>query len=145
MCFASGCCICSRDARVEEYIAANADKIRELRFKIPTLKFQNGDVQNLKFSVMCKLHNPLVAACKVVAAGTWALMTDLDFMGDKRVIFKSDQVPSIDALCDAVKNGGHGEIVLEASPKDESTSKGEVERAVQSVLGLAKSAVGQAG
>ena len=104
----------------QEYIAANADKIRELRFKIPTLKFQNGDVQNLKFSVMYKLHNPLVAACKVVAAGTRALMTDLDFMGDKRVIFKSDQVPSIVALCDAVKNGGHGEIVLEASPKSES-------------------------
>ena len=52
-----------------EYIAANAEKIRELGFKTPTLKFQNGDVQNLKFSVMDKLHKPLVAACKVVAAG----------------------------------------------------------------------------
>ena len=28
----------------QEYIAANAEKIRELRFKIPTLKFQNGYV-----------------------------------------------------------------------------------------------------
>ena len=28
-----------------------------------------GDVQNLKFSVMDNLHKPLVAACKVVAAG----------------------------------------------------------------------------
>ena len=53
----------------QEYIAVNADKIRELGFKTPTLKFQNGDVQNLKFSVMDKLHKPLVAACKVVAAG----------------------------------------------------------------------------
>ena len=52
-----------------EYIAANAEKIRELGFKTPTLKFQNGDVQNLKFSVMNKLHKPLVVACKVVAAG----------------------------------------------------------------------------
>ena len=41
----------------------------ELGFKTPTLKFQNGDVQNFKFSVMDKLHKPLVAACKVVAAG----------------------------------------------------------------------------
>ena len=39
----------------QEYIAANAEKIRELGFKIPTLKFQNGDVQNLKFSVMDKI------------------------------------------------------------------------------------------
>ena len=53
----------------QEYIAANAEKIRELGFKTPTLKFQNGDAQNLKFGVMDKLHKPLVAACKVLAAG----------------------------------------------------------------------------
>ena len=53
----------------QEYVAANAEKIHELLFKTPTLKFQNGDVQNLKFSVMEKLHKPLVAACKVVSAG----------------------------------------------------------------------------
>ena len=48
-------------------------------------------------------------------------------MGYKRVILKSDQEPSIVALCDAVKNGWHGEIVPEASPKGESKSNGEVE------------------
>ena len=32
-------------------------------------KFQNGDVESLKFSVMDKLHKPLVVACMVVAAG----------------------------------------------------------------------------
>ena len=32
-----------------------------------------------------------------------ALMADLDFMGYRRVILKSDQEPSIVALCDAVK------------------------------------------
>ena len=53
----------------QEYVAANAEKNRELGLKIPTLKFQDRDVQSLKFSVMDKLHNPLVAACKVVAAG----------------------------------------------------------------------------
>ena len=78
-----------------------------------------------------------------------ALMADLDFMGYTRVILKSDQEPSIDALCDVVKNGWHGEIVPAAS-------HGEVERAVQSVqdplripgatirnhVGVSKSAVG---
>ena len=67
-----------------------------------------------------------------------ALMADLDFFGYKRVIFKSDQEPSIVALCDAVKNCWHGEVVPEASPKGESKSNGEVERAVQSVHGLAR-------
>ena len=46
----------------QEYIAADAEKIRELGFKTPTLNFQNGDVQNLKFSVMDKLHKPLEIA-----------------------------------------------------------------------------------
>ena len=50
----------------------------------------------------------------------------------------SDQEPSIVALCDAVKNGWHSEIVPEASPKGESKSNGDVERAVQSVHGLAR-------
>ena len=53
----------------QEYVAANAEKIRELGFKTATLKFQNGDVQNLNFCVMDKLHKPLVVACKVVATG----------------------------------------------------------------------------
>ena len=59
-----------------------------------------------------------------------ALMADLDFMVYKRVILKSDQDTSIVALCDAVKNGWHGEVVPEASPKGESRSNGEVERAL---------------
>ena len=52
------------------YIAANAENIREVGFKTPTLKLQNGDVQSLKFIVMDKLHKPLAAACKVVPAGS---------------------------------------------------------------------------
>ena len=67
-----------------------------------------------------------------------ALMADLDFMVYRRVVFKSDQEPSIVALCDAVKNGWHGDIVPEASPTGESKSNGEVERALQSVHGLAR-------
>ena len=60
-----------------------------------------------------------------------ALMADVDFMVYRRVILKSDQEPSIVALCDAVKNGWHGDTVPEASPKGESKRNGEVERAVQ--------------
>ena len=58
----------------QECIAANAEKIRELRFKTPTLKIQNGDVHNLKFSVMDGLHEPLLAACGVVAADNRIVM-----------------------------------------------------------------------
>ena len=58
----------------QEYVAANAEKIRELGFKTASPKFQNGDVQNLKFSVVDKVHKPLVVASKVVAAGTRIVM-----------------------------------------------------------------------
>jgi hypothetical protein len=67
-----------------------------------------------------------------------ALMNDLDMMGCKRVILKSDQEPSITALVNSVKHVWHGELIPEASPKGESKSSGEVERAVQSVHGLAR-------
>ena len=77
----SGCAACALPVGVasavgvqelddpREYIAANAERIRELGFRTPSLKFQNSDVQSLKFSVMAKLNKPLVAAIKVVAAG----------------------------------------------------------------------------
>ena len=45
----------------QEYIAANAGKIRELEdhhTQIPE------DVQNLKFSVTDRMHKPLAAACR---------------------------------------------------------------------------------
>ena len=67
-----------------------------------------------------------------------APMADLDFMWFLRVILKSDQEPSMVTLCDAVKNCLYGEIVPGASPKGEGKSNGEVERAVQSVHGLAR-------
>ena len=94
----SGCAVCALPVDVtstvgmqelnrtpQEYIAANAERIRELGFKTLTLKFQNGDVQNLKFSVMDKLQKPLVAACKVVAAGNRiVLQPDGSFIEDVR-------------------------------------------------------------
>ena len=65
----SGCAVCALLVGVastvgmqelnrtpQVYIAANAEKIRELGFKTPTLKFENGDVQNLKFRAMDKLR-----------------------------------------------------------------------------------------
>ena len=51
------------------------------------------------------------------------LKSDLDFMEHRRVILKSDQEPSIVAFCDGVKNGWHGEIVPEASPKVEEEQR----------------------
>ena len=52
----------------QEYTAANGATIEEVGTKTPTLTFQNGDVEKLKFRVM-DVHKPLVAVSKIVAAG----------------------------------------------------------------------------
>ena len=64
-------------------------------------------------------------------------MTDLDFKWYRRVIPKSDQEPALLPFVTLSRMVG-GEIGPEASPKDESKSNGEVERAVQSVHELAR-------
>ena len=80
----SGCAACALPVGV----ASTVGMLRELGFKTPALKFQNGDVQNLKFSVMDRLHKPLVAACKLVAAGNRIVMQPEtqggSFIGDVR-------------------------------------------------------------
>ena len=69
---------------------------------------------------------------------TKALIDDLNKTGYKRVVIKCDQEPSIKAVAQAAKEGWEGEAIIENSPKGESQSNGEVERAVQSAHGLAR-------
>ena len=46
------------DTAPQEHTAANAKKIWELGLKTPTLRFQNGDVQNLRFSAWTSCTTP---------------------------------------------------------------------------------------
>ena len=66
------------------------------------------------------------------------LVRDLDRLGYKKVNGKSDQERSIVAVCKAVKATWKGEWVQEFSPRYVHQSNGEVERAVQTVHGLAR-------
>ena len=69
----SGCAACALSVGVASAVGMSENtslQLRELGFETPTLKFQNEDVHSLKFSVMDKLHKPLVAASKVVAASS---------------------------------------------------------------------------
>ena len=69
-----------------------------------------------------------------------AALRDLEMTGYKRVIGKSDQEASILKLINEIKHGWKGELIPEAAPKGDAhaQSNGEVERAVQEVLGLAR-------
>jgi hypothetical protein len=67
-----------------------------------------------------------------------AVLQDIESLGYKRVVVKSDQEVSLIALTKSVRDAWTGEMVLEHPPKGQSRSNGEVERAVQSVHGLAR-------
>ena len=66
------------------------------------------------------------------------LLRDLDMMGYRRIVLKCDQEDPIKAVADHVKSKWSGEVVPENSPKGESKSNGEIERAVQEVQGMAR-------
>ena len=66
------------------------------------------------------------------------VLQDIENLGHKPVVIKSDQEASLVALTKSVRDAWTGEMGLERSPKGQSRSNGEVERAVQSVHGLAR-------
>ena len=64
-------------------------------------------------------------------AASAAIVRMLNFTGYKRACLKSDQEHCLRACLKEAKNGWKGEAFLEAAPKGEKASNGEVERAVQ--------------
>ena len=68
----------------------------------------------------------------------WAVTRNLRMTGYRRIVLKSDNESSLVALARAIKGEWDGEIALENSPRYESRSNGEIERAIQTVSGLAR-------
>ena len=66
------------------------------------------------------------------------MIRDLEYLGYRRIALKRHQEPSIRSFARSVKDGWSGEMTLEASPKGESRSNGEAERAVQTIQGLSR-------
>eukprot|EP00973_Karenia_brevis_P058798 8188391-Karenia_brevis.AAC.1 len=62
----------------------------------------------------------------------------IESLGHKKIILKSDQEPSIQAVQAAVKEGRSSETILENSPVGESRSNGLTEKAVQEVQGMVR-------
>jgi hypothetical protein len=71
--------------------------------------------------------------------GSRCLLNDVRETGYKRLILKSDQEPSIRALCTEVKNGFSGEIIPEVAPKENhEKSNGEAEATVKQIHGMVR-------
>ena len=67
-----------------------------------------------------------------------AVVEDLNDMGFKRIIFKTDQEPAAKALQRRVKETWSGEVVVQNSPVGSSQSNGLAEKGVQEVEGQAR-------
>lgn len=71
--------------------------------------------------------------------GSKCLLHALQETGYKRLILKSDQEPSIRALCRAASNAFDGEVIPEEAPKENhERSNGEAEASVKQVHGMAR-------
>jgi hypothetical protein len=63
------------------------------------------------------------------------VVTNLDRLGYKRIVLRTDQEPAMISLADQIAELWKGEIVPERSPAGESQSNGAAERAVKSMMG----------
>ena len=79
--------------------------------------------------VPCKGPDPTVTA-KIVA--------DLDSMGYKSIVVKTDQESAITALFRSVKVAWSGDLIIEMSPKGDSQGNGAAESAVNVVEGMVR-------
>ena len=70
------------------------------------------------------------------------IVKDLDYLGYKRVVFRSDQEPSIIALLRAVRGRWTGEVVPEVSAVGDPQSNGAAESAVNVAKGRIRTAKG---
>ena len=58
--------------------------------------------------------------------------------GILQLIIRHDPEPALTSVVEAVKNGFEGTLIIEKSPKGVKESKGEIERAVQTLEGQAR-------
>ena len=65
--------------------------------------------------------------------GSKCLLNDLKKLGYPKMVMRYDPEPALNSVVEAAKNGFEKELVLEKVPRGVSESKGEIERAVQTV------------
>ena len=70
--------------------------------------------------------------------GSKCLLNDLRKLGYSKMIVRYDPEPALQAVVEAAKNGFQGQLILEKIPVGVSESKGEIERAVQTIEGQSR-------
>ena len=66
------------------------------------------------------------------------LLNDIKKLGYSKLIIRHDPEPALTSVVEAVKNGFERTLIIEKSPKGVKVSKGEIERAVQTLEGQAR-------
>ena len=70
--------------------------------------------------------------------GSKVLLNDIKKLGYSKLIIRHDPQPALTSVVEGVKNGFEGTLIIEKSPKGLKESKGEIERAVQTLEGQAR-------
>ena len=65
--------------------------------------------------------------------GSKCLLNDLKKLGYPKMVMRYDPEPALNSVVEAAKNGFDKELVLEKVPRGVSESKGEIEKAVQTI------------
>ena len=145
--FRSWCpaCVRGRGRSFQHHLTENSEE------QVPTISIDYGFFGSQEAT---STDSPVIVAKDRKSKRIWAypvpakgvhpyalkcLVEALNQSGYKKVILKSDQENPITALARRAKEEWQGEIILENSPKGESKSNGEIERAVQEVQGIARS------
>ena len=63
---------------------------------------------------------------------------DIKKLGYSKLVIRHDPEPALTSVAEAVKNGFEGTLIIEKSPKGVKESTGEIERAVQTLEGQAR-------
>ena len=70
--------------------------------------------------------------------GSKLLLNDIKKLGYSKLVIRHDPKHALTSVAEAVKNGIEGTLIIEKSPKGVKESKGEIERAVQTLEGQAR-------
>ena len=107
-------------------------------------EYTDGDEAGMPILVIKDENTKRISAHVVPEKGRNAhavkvLRHEIEILGYKKMILKSDQEPAIMALKESVKRERDEDIVMEESPVGESASNGSIENAVRNVQGQVRS------
>ena len=121
---------------VVDYMYMNSEAKEDDAQSMPILVYKDLVTSRGGTGMMFAKVVPQKGRCEYA---TKSVVTDVEALGQKNMVLKSDGEPALVALKETIKEELEARVVLEESPVGESKSNGAVENAVQQVQGQVRS------